>query len=119
MNNTIKRILLFLIFCIGTRVTLVYLAKTLNPTHLRWMGYMLLLPAIGFTLIFVTGSRKTGAETFGAPIWWNSLRPIHALLYFTAGYYAITGDNNKAATALLIDVMIGLTGFIVYHFLSM
>ena len=65
MNTIQKRFLLFLIGCIGTRSVFVYLAKNANSTYLQYMGYLSILPAIGFFYLFLTGSRKTGAEVFG------------------------------------------------------
>ena len=115
MNTIQKRILLFLIGCIGTRFLLVYLAKNASTNYLPIMGYLALLPAIGFTYIYLTGSRKVGAETFGEKIWWNNLRPLHALLYFLFAYNAING-NKMAYQFLLIDVIIGLTGFLTFHY---
>ncbi len=81
MNDMMKRFLLFLIGCIGTRSGLVVLAKNINKEYLKYMGYLALIPAIGFTYIFLSGSRKTGAEVMGDKIWWNNLRPFHALMY--------------------------------------
>jgi hypothetical protein len=114
MNNIHKRFLLFLIGCIGTRFYFVYLAKNSNITLLKNMGYLGLLPAIGFTYIYLTGSRETGPEVFGDKIWWNNLRPIHALLYFLFSYNAINGNKN-AWIYLLIDVLIGLNSFLLFH----
>jgi hypothetical protein len=114
MDTIIKRYLLFLIGCIGTRSLLVYIAKNIGIKWLRYMGYLTLLPGIGFTYIFLTGSRQTGTEVFGDKIWWNNLRPIHALLYFLFSYNAIIG-NNHAWIYLLIDVIFGLTSFLVFH----
>jgi hypothetical protein len=116
MNAIHKRFLLFLIGCIGTRALLVYIAKSINVEHLKYMGYLLLLPAIGFMYIYLTGARQTGPEVFGGKIWWNDLRPIHSLLYFTFAYNAITGNKN-AWVYLLIDVTFGLLSFITHHFL--
>ena len=113
-NIFLKRILLFLFGCITVRVLLVYLAKTLSTKYLKYMGYLALIPAIGFAYIFITGSRKTGAEVFGDKIWWNNLRPVHSLLYFTFAYLAIN-SSKKAYIPLLIDVIIGLVAFSVYH----
>jgi hypothetical protein len=110
-----KRFLLFLVGCIGTRSLLVYIAKKANITILKYMGYLALLPAIGFMYIYLSGSRKTGAEVFGEKIWWNNLRPIHSLLYFLFAYNAIIG-NKCAWIILLIDVIIGLISFLVFHF---
>jgi len=110
-----KRFLLFLVGCIGTRSLLVYLAKNVNSTYLMYMGYLALLPAISFFYIFLTGSRKTGAEVFGDKIWWNNLRPIHGLLYFLFAYNAIVG-NTFAWIYLLIDVIVGLVSFLGFHY---
>lgn len=115
MNTIQKRFLLFLIGCIGTRTLFVYLAKNVNETNLMYMGYLAVLPAIGFLYIYFTGTRKTGAEVFGEKIWWNDLRPLHSLLYFLFAYNAING-NRMSWIYLLIDVIIGLISFLSYHF---
>jgi len=115
MNEMQKRFLLFLVGCIGTRTLLVYLAKNVNSTYLMYMGYLALLPAISFFYIFLTDSRKTGAEVFGDKIWWNNLRPIHGLLYFLFAYNAIVG-NTFAWIYLLIDVIVGLVSFLGFHY---
>ena len=115
MNTIQKRFLLFLFGCIGTRSLLVYLAKTTNKTYLMYMGYLALLPAIGFFYIYFTGTRQTGAEVFGEKIWWNNLRPLHGTLYALFAYNAITGNLN-AYLYLLVDVVIGLTSFLIFHY---
>ena len=116
MNNIQKRFLLFLIGCIGTRSLFVYLAKNTNKTYLKYMGYLAILPAMGFFYLFLTGSRKTGDEVFGDKIWWNNLRPVHGLLYLLFSYNAIKGNKN-AWIYLFIDVLLGLTSFLNYHFI--
>ena len=115
MNTTQKRFLLFLIGCIGIRTLLVYLAKNVDKTNLKYMGYLSLLPAIGFFYLFFTGSRKTGAEVFGDKIWWTNLRPVHGLLYLLFSYNAINGNLN-AWLYLLVDVIIGLISFLGFHY---
>lgn len=116
-NIVLKRIALFLFGCMTARFGLVYLAKTLPTKYLPYMGYIGLLPAIGFAYIFITGSRQTGAEVFGDKIWWNNLRPVHSLLYFIFAYLAINA-SNQAYIPLLVDVVIGLVAFLVYHLYS-
>ena len=59
MNKLQIRILMFLIGCIGIRSLFVIIAKYINT---KYLGYIALLPAIGFIYIYLTGSRKTGAE---------------------------------------------------------
>jgi hypothetical protein len=115
MNNIQKRFLLFLIGCIGTRSVFVLLAKNISVNYLPYLGYLALLPAIGFMYIYLTGSRRTGAEVFGEKIWWNDLRPLHSLLYFLFAYNAIIG-NKQAWIYLLVDVLVGLISFIVFHY---
>ena len=114
MDTLQKRILLFLVGCIGVRLLLVYIAKNIDIKLLKYMGYITLIPAIGFIYIYLTGSRKTGPEVFGSKIWWNNLRPIHAILYLLFSYNAIIGNRN-AWIYLLIDVLLGLISFLVYH----
>lgn len=116
MDTIQKRFLLFLIGCIGTRLLLVYIAKNISIELLKYMGYLLLLPAFGFIFIYVSGIRKTGAEVFGDKIWWNDLRPIHGLLYFLFSYNAINGNKNSWIY-LFIDVLLGLISFLTYHFI--
>ena len=115
MKNIHKRMFLFLIGCIGTRSLLVYIAKTTDVKYLPYLGYVGLLPAIGFMYIFITGVRTTGVEVFGEKIWWNNLRPVHAMLYIIFAYKAIN-KNADAWKILLLDVTIGLVSFLSYHY---
>jgi hypothetical protein len=114
MNTLQKRILLFLIGCIGVRLLLVYIAKNISIQLLKYMGYIALIPALGFFYIFLTGMRKTGPEVFGDKIWWNNIRPVHGILYLLFSYNAIIGNKN-AWVYLLIDVIFGLISFLIYH----
>ena len=115
MNNIQKRFLLFLLVCMGTRSLLVYCAKTLDPKYLPILGYLALVPAIGFMYIYLTSSRKTGGEVFGEKIWWDNLRPIHSLLYFVFAYSAIH-KKRDSWYFLAIDVIIGFLSFVIYHY---
>jgi hypothetical protein len=115
MNTIQKRFLLFLFGCIGTRTLFVCLAKNANRIYLKYMGYLSILPAVGFFYLFLTGSRKTGPEVFGNKIWWNDLRPIHGLMYCLFAYNAINGDAF-AWIYLLVDVIIGLVSFLLFHY---
>lgn len=105
---------LFLVGCIPIRLIITYFANIVSKTTLKYMGYVALLPAIGFMYFYLSGTRKTGVETGGAPIWWNHLRPIHAAFYATFAYLAIVGDR-RAWMALFADALFGLTAFIVKH----
>lgn len=115
INTIQRRFLLFLIGCIGSRVLFAVLAKNSPIQYLPILGYIALLPAIGFIYIYITGSRKTGLEVGGGQIWWNFLRPLHSLIYFLFAYYAIT-KNRQSWKFLALDVSIGLLAFIYHHY---
>lgn len=117
MNDLQKRFLLFLIGCIGSRSLFVIIAKYSNKIYLKYLGYLALLPAIGFMYIYLTGIRNTGLGAFGEEIWWNHLRPVHSILYFLFSYNAIIG-NKQAWIYLLVDVLIGLISFLKYHYIN-
>jgi hypothetical protein len=116
MNDLKKRFLLFLIGCIGTRTLFVLIAKYSSLKYLPLLGYLAILPMVGFIYIYLTGSRQTGAEVFGDRIWWNDLRPLHALLYGLFAYYAIQ-RANFSWMFLLADVVVGLSAFLIYHYM--
>jgi hypothetical protein len=115
MDNIYKRYLLFLVGCMGARLALVLLARNLPLNWLRIMGFVTLIPGLGFLWIYFTNSRKTGREVFGEKIWWNSLRPLHGLLYLAFSYLAITKERS-AWEVLALDVVIGLIAFLHKHF---
>jgi len=110
-------IAIFLVGCIGTRLLYTYLAMAF-PAYLPYMGYLAAMISIGFFYVFFTGSRKTGPETGGKPIWWNNLRPVHGFLYGLFAYGAIT-RNPDSWKLLLADTMIGLAAFLNHHFLHL
>jgi hypothetical protein len=115
MNNIQKRFALFLLGCIPARLGLAYIAKVASIKVLFYMGILALLIATGFMYLFLSGARKTGAEVFGDTIWWNGIRPLHALLYFGFAYRAI-GGHRDAWKILLADALIGLASFVWFHF---
>jgi hypothetical protein len=117
MNQIQKRFLLFFVGCIGMRTLFVFIAKNTSVSYLPYLGYLALLPAVGFIYIYLTGSRKTGQEVFGEKIWWNDLRPLHSLLYFLFAYNAIQRNKNSWVY-LLIDVVFGLFSFLIFHYFN-
>ena len=114
MNDITKRMLLFLVGCMGSRTMLVVISKYIPLSLLPVAGYIALIPAIGFMFFYLTGIRKTGPEVFGEKIWWNDLRPIHAILYTTFAYFAIN-KNRGSWKILLADLILGLFSFLVHH----
>ena len=117
MTELQKLFMLFLVGCIGIRVLFVIVAKNINIKYLKYLGYLALLPAIGFMYLHVTGIRNSGFGAFGEKIWWTNLRPIHAILYLLFAYNAIIGNRN-AWIFLLVDVSLGLISFLIHHYLN-
>jgi len=117
MNNIQKRFALFLCGCIPARLALVYLAKNIAIHYLPLLGYLTLIIGISFAYLFLSGTRKTGAEVFGDRIWWNNLRPIHSLFYLLFSYYAIN-KIRKGWIYLLYDVIFGLFSFLIFHYIN-
>ena len=111
-----KSILLFLTMCIGARTGLVLLAKYLPKKWLSYMGYITLLPAIGFLYLYFSNTRLNAGEA-GGKTWWHNIRIVHGLLYLLFSIMAIQ-KNKKAWIVLLIDVSFGLIMFLNHHFLK-
>jgi len=116
MNNLQKRFSLFLLGCIPLRLLFVKISKTVNREWLPTLGALALLPVIGWLWIYFGHPRNTGPEVFGGRIWWNNIRPIHAMLYASFAYLAFR-KNKNAYIPLLLDVILGLTSFLFHHFM--
>ena len=115
LNNIQKRFLLFLFGCITARLFIVYLVKNVGTKYLPFLGIFGLAISAGLFYYFFSGTRKTGPETFHTEIWWNKLRPIHATLYLLFAISAFC-SYEKSWIFLLIDVIIGLIAFLLYHY---
>lgn len=105
----------FFIICIIVRLILVYTAKYIDKNLLQILGYITLIPSIGFIYLYLFDKRKTGLEVGGRGIWWNKLRPIHGVLYLLFSIYAIKKENF-AWIPLLIDVILGILFYIIKYY---
>lgn len=114
MNNIQKRFMLFLLGCIPVRLLYAYLAKT-YPKYLPYLGFASFIMGVSFLYLYLTNSRKTGAEVFGDKIWWNDFRPLHSLLHLSFAYLAIFNRSKNAWKVLVADAIIGLLLFLQYH----
>lgn len=109
MNIDTKRSLLFFVGCIGSRVALTNIART-TPSALSYLAMFATAIATGFSIIYIFQLRQTGVEVFGNRIWWNNLRPVHAILWGLFAYFASQQSQN-AWKLLGIDTMIGIISF--------
>ncbi len=95
------------IFCILVRSILVYIAKTICIEKLKYVGYVTLLPAIGFIYCYIKKNKKKDK------VWWNPLRPIHGFLYLIFSIGAI--NHTNLWYLLLLDVIIGLVAYLIHY----
>jgi hypothetical protein len=108
------RFILFLFGCIGSRLAITYLSYIASNSTLQLLGFLAIIPIIGWIYIIFIGSRDTGPETFGKPIWWKNIRPIHLILWMLFSYLAIS-KNHNAWMVLLTDTLFGLGAFLTHH----
>lgn len=106
----------FLIGCIGLRIAIAIIAKKINKKYLPYMAYIALIPALGFLSIYLGDLRNSGFEAEGA-IWWNKLRPIHAIMYILFALYAYKGES-WAWIVLLMDALLGLLFWFMRYYLK-
>jgi len=99
---------MWFIACILVRA-LITLYAYVRPCN-RILGFLSLIPALGFAIIYIFGLRKVGLETGGKPIWWNNLRPIHALLWGIFSISTLMGYRHSYI-ALIADTTIGIIAF--------
>jgi hypothetical protein len=110
-----KKLLLFIFVCIPIRVSFVYFAKNASQNHLKLMGFISILSSISLMYQFVSKSRTTGI--FGTNAWWDSLRPVHSVLYLCFSIMAILSMKN-AHIPLAVDVILGFASFIYEYFIK-
>jgi hypothetical protein len=110
MDHT-KRLWLFIIGCLGVRLLIMFIIKDFIPNHsLPYFGFF------GFIIAFILYWRyhtfKPGERGFfGGPVWWNKVRPIHAVLYLIFGIMCFA-QYSGAWIPLLIDVIVAAVVFL-------
>jgi hypothetical protein len=108
--------LLFLIGCIPVRLLLAGLTYKISEKYLPYLSGLFFAIGISFIYLYLSGSRLKAPEA-GGETWWKNLRPIHGMLYITAGIYALK-KSRAAALILITDVVLGLSAFIQHRFIA-
>lgn len=103
--------LLFLFGCLPVRVLLALLAYKIDSNYLPYLSILFISIGASFIYLYLTNSRLKAPEA-GGKTWWHNIRPIHGMLYLTAGIYALKKDTNMASLILCIDVVFGLSAFV-------
>lgn len=101
--------LIFLLFCIPARIGLFLLSTRAPGEYVPALGALFAGIGLSFLYLFATNSRLDAPEAGGKGTWWHGLRPIHGILYLSAGVILLTGQPSKYAAACLgTDVLLGL-----------
>lgn len=103
---------LFWMGCVPARLLMIYIAYCLDrgcvddKYRIPFILFALFI-GLPFFYRYFSGTRQTGLETFGAPIWWNHLRPVHGTLY--CAYAWLAYKRVKCAyIVLVIDLIVGV-----------
>jgi hypothetical protein len=109
---------LFFTGCVPTRAALAYFSYlVLNDEKFYiYKPYLLVTTfviGISFMMIYAMDLRKTGIETQGGKIWWNSIRPIHSVIYimFSIG---LLYDIKDIYILLVLDLVLGIYAELFY-----
>lgn len=106
--------LLFLFGCIPVRLLIAALTYKIDEKYLPYLAVVFLAIGISFIYLYLSNSRLKAPEA-GGETWWKNLRPIHGMLYITAGIYALK-KSRTAAILLVVDVIFGLAAFIQHNY---
>jgi len=114
MDN--RSLVLFLGGCIPVRLNIAYITKVISPEYLEYCALFASFPMFYWLYVYFFKERTTGPDVFGGKIWWNHLRIVHAFLYLL---FIILALQRKTFSyiPLLIDALLGLFSFLIYHFI--
>ena len=112
-----KRMLLFLIGCIGMRTLLTIGVMFTKSDYLPYEGYVGLLVACSFFYLYMNGNKYADGQLkqYGEKnIWWNEMRFVHGTFYLIFAIMAIQ-KNLYAWIPLGLDVIVGLNSWLKHN----
>jgi hypothetical protein len=108
---------LFVLGCVPVRLLLAYLVAGGHAERVRVPAAVAATAVgLGFLVVHAAGLRKSGPETFGRPIWWDHLRPMHGALHLAVAVLVAVGHDRAAAAILFGDVMMGVGGWVQHRY---
>jgi hypothetical protein len=108
-----KRIVYFLLGCIGVRTILAISPLYLDKSLFYMLGTITMIIGTSFLYLYFFNGRMNAPEG-GGVTWWANYRLIHGLLYICASIYLFQ-KKRLAWLPLTIDVLLGLILFIINH----
>ena len=113
----IKKFIIFILGCIGCRLTLSMIAKYIMIDYLPLLAIFTIPISISFMYLYIFGNDTADRqlEWLGdKKIWWNQLRPIHSITFMIFSIMAINKSQN-AWLMLLLDTIFGLISWLNHH----
>ena len=104
----------FILGCIPTRLLLSLLLLKIDKKYLPYLSIPLFLIGLSFIYLYFSKSRLNAFEA-GGETWWKNWRPIHGLLYITAGILCLK-QNRFSSLVILLDTILGLSLFVHHHY---
>ena len=112
-----KRILVFLLGCIGSRLLLTMVAKYITIDYLPLLALITIPISVSFIYLYIFGNKIADSqlEWLGEKkIWWNHLRPVHFALFMVFSIMAIN-KLSYSWIVLLLDTIVGLVAWLIHH----
>ena len=112
-----KRFLVFLLGCIGTRLSLSMLAKYITTDYLPFLAIITIPISISFMYLYIFGNDRADRQLewlVDKKIWWDDLRPVHYILFMLFSIMAIN-KSSYSWIVLLLDTIIGLVAWLNHH----
>lgn len=112
-----KRFLVFILGCIGSRLSLSMIAKYIMIDYLPLLAIFTIPISISFMYLYIFGNDVVDKqlEWLGdKKIWWNQLRPVHSILFMIFSILAIN-KSSYSWLILLLDTIIGLISWLIHH----
>lgn len=109
----LMRINIYFSLCIFLRFLLAYLVfVTYNNSYRYILITFYLLAALGLLYHYLNKKRKIGA--FNNIVWWDDLRPLHALLFISTSILLYI-KNPYSYILPFTDTIIGLIMYLLNH----
>ena len=117
----LKRLMTFLIGCIGLRIFIAYLAflagNNVNKLYINIMSYLALCVGLSLLIIYFKGSEVADKQLEiwdnDKKLWWNQLRLFHGIMYIL--FFVSSVFYNWANSYLFLSFDVFMAFFWLSH----
>ena len=96
----------YFLICIFARLSLSLIAYAVPKARNVLIAFLLIVATTWTLMSFGIIVRETGPEVKGR-IWWQKMRPFHAIMYFLSATLLYYHDFKLASIVLAADVGVG------------